>query len=133
MRSPLWRDDLWRDHLNTKVSFEELSVYVKASDALVTAHGDKHLTSAGPHLSQSYLKPQVCLSSDYNREVLGDSGFYFDMGENAAENLRTRVASITPEMLEDAARKLAERRDEYRWEVIGRETKAFYEEILDAL
>ena len=127
--------DIDLDHANIlwpgRLPFEELSVYVKASDAFVGAHGDRHLTSAGPHLSQSYLKSQICLFSEYTNEVLGDTAFYFEKGNDAVENLKDRLASVTPEMLNRASDRLEQRREEYHWDVIGRNTRSFYEGLLD--
>ncbi len=123
------------DYLNIlwpgRLPFDELSEYVKAADAFVSAHGDMHLTSASPHLSQSYLKSQISLFSEYNREVLGEAAFYFEKGTDFAESLRNRLASITPLMLQNASHQLEEQRKEYHWDVIGRKTKSFYEDLLN--
>ncbi|MBT3272537.1 MAG: glycosyltransferase [Spirochaetales bacterium] len=113
-----------------RLSFEDLTMYVKAVDSLVFAHGDKHLTSAGPHLSQTYLKPQVCLFSEYNKEVLGDSAFYFQKGDDITGNLRNCLAGITAEMLKNSAKPLEKQREEYHWHSIGAKTKSFYEDLL---
>ena len=115
-----------------RLSFEELSIYVRASDAFVSAHGDKHLTSAGPHLSQSYLKSQISLYSDYNNEILGESAFYFEKESDVVESLRRCLSSVTPDMLGRASARLEEQRKEYHWDVIGGNTRSFYEDLLDA-
>jgi beta-1,4-mannosyltransferase len=115
-----------------RLSFDDLAVYSRAVDAFVSAHGDKHLTSAGPHLSQSYLKPQVCLFSEYTKEVLGDGGFYFENGRDSGESLRNRLEPITPRDLQTASQLIEQQRGEYHWDSIGKKTKSFYEEILNA-
>jgi hypothetical protein len=113
-----------------RLSFQELSIYARAADALISAHGDKHLTSAGPHLSQTYLKPLICPSSDYNHEVLGENGFYFEGGTKAPENLRCLLDGITPEILQSTAGSIERQRVEYQWSEIGKKTKVLYEELL---
>lgn len=118
---------IWPGHL----SFADLAVYAKAADAFVFAHGDKHLTSGGPHLSQSHLKTQICPYSDYTQEVLGESAFYYDKGDNFRASLRHRLDEVTPVMLHKASERLQEQRSEYHWDVIGRKTKAFYQELLN--
>jgi glycosyltransferase involved in cell wall biosynthesis len=115
----------WAGHL----TFEELSLVVRAADGFVSAHGDEHLTSAGPHLSQSYRTSQVCLDSAYNREVLGDCAFYFEREPHLVESLRSRIRTVTREMLRDAGLRLGDNLDEYEWSTIARCTADLYKDI----
>jgi len=117
----------WPGHL----SRTDLAVHVRAADAFVCVHGDEHLTSAGPHLCQSYGMTQICLESEYTREVLGGNAFYFTREGDIVANLRERLASVSPGELRSASERIIATRNEYRWERIGRQTSALYEEILD--
>ena len=74
----------------------------------------------------------MCLFSEYSKEVLGDGAFYFEKGSDFAESLRSRLAPITSEMLQTASRLIEQQRPGYHWDIIGKKTKSFYEEILNA-
>ncbi len=116
--------------VNRAITEVELGTFAAACDAFVFTHGDVHLTSGGPHLSQTYLRPQVTMDAPYAREVLGEGGFYFDRDGDQVENLSRALDSISPELLEAKTRILAGERVEYTWEKSGQDLARFYRELL---
>ncbi len=117
-------------HLAGWLSWESLAVHARAADLLVFAHGGQHLTSAGPHLSYTYLLPQVTVDAGYAREILGEGGFYFVDTLNSVASLQSCLERITPAAIERARTHLAATRDAFTWPGIARQTYALYQEIL---
>ena len=109
---------------------EDLLVYARACDLFVFCHGDDHLTSGGPHLSQAYLRPQVVVSAPYMRETLGEGGIYIEQGADEVENLMRTLDRVTPEMLEEKTRIIEIGRADYAWDRIGQATADFYAQLL---
>ena len=118
------------DVRETGLPQEELALHAVACDLLLFAHGRQHLTSGGPHLSQTYLRPQVTLDAPYAREVLGDGGIYFDDGGDAVANLSDTLDRITPRLLAEKVAAIRARRPAFSWRRIGRSTARFYEKVL---
>ena len=59
------------------LSAEELAVYAHAADFLIFAPMEDQLTTGGPHLSESFLVPQLTTRTGYTEEILGDTALYF--------------------------------------------------------
>lgn len=109
---------------------ETLRLYAAACDLLVFCHGDRHLTSGGPHLSQDFLRPQITLESPYAREVLGDGGIYVPNKGDRVKNLCRAMDSITPDLLEEKTRLIKAGRKAFAWRKSGLATAKLYRKVL---
>lgn len=106
------------------------SLMANASDQFIFMHGEHHLTSGAPHLSQAHLLPQITLDYVYAREVMAEAAIYISPGSKRFEALQDCIDRSDPDESASHRKLLEERRSPWSWSLIGRETLKVYEEAL---
>jgi len=109
---------------------KDLALMARAADLFIFCYGENHLTTASPHLSQTFLLPQIAKKNPYIFEVLQDCAFYFDSEGDEVENIIKALNNATDEQIKEKRQMLKDNRKQFAWDYIGKQTVDFYSELL---
>lgn len=116
------------------LSQADLSRLARAADYAVFAPDPGQLTTGAPHVSESFLLPEISAEHPYAREVLGDAAIYFpptavDL-RNALKQACHRLVS-DPDSYDAMKSTLAEQRAAHGWDAAARQTAVLYHSVLE--
>lgn len=117
---------------NGYIPNETVSLLANAADAFLFLHGENHLTSGGPHLSQAHLLPQITVDYPYAREVLGDLAVYIPPEGDRSAALARVLDDLDPTKLRHLRDLLKYQREPWDWSRIGQQTRQAYETSLNS-
>lgn len=112
------------------LSDEMVSHYVHAGDTFLYLHGENHLTSGAPHLSQTHLLPQITFDYPYAREVLGTALTPILGNRNPETALHQILDDFDPEQMRGQREVIEQSRHPWNWREIASETRIAYERAL---
>jgi glycosyltransferase involved in cell wall biosynthesis len=130
-RTQLIRTGAGRVRFAGQLKGSDLAIYARAADSLVFAPYSDQLTSGGPHLSASFLLPQLTTDTPYVREVLAGHAYYY---EPTVVSLMSAIQNLhdqwSPGVKAQYTQEMNRWRSECNWVITAGATHALYEEVL---
>ena len=119
-----------RIKLYDKIPYEELPQYYRDADIFVFASSCETFGMIVLEAMASGV-PIACSSMSSMKEILGDTGLYFDPLEPASIATSLEQYISNPALREEMARRSWERSGQYSWERCAGETFTYFKQVAD--
>lgn len=105
----------------------EVQIYMNSADVGILPYREIS-TSGSLLLYMSFAKPVIVPNLEPVREVLGDSGFYFEPGD--IDSLKTAIINSASLINSNMSYEVYNKALKFDWDMIARKTEKVYKEVL---